>query len=100
MALLSLFFYTRFGERFPALNNAYTKDLQKLAKDIGKELNFGSFLREGVYACVGGPVFETTAEVHYLQKVYSLCTLQQNSLSRQTTSTCKLLWQTCNGGGG
>ena len=59
----------RFGERFPALNNAYTKDLQKLAKDIGQELNFGSFLREGVYACVGGPSYETTAEINFLHKI-------------------------------
>ena len=73
--------FLRFGERFPALNNAYTKDLQKLAKDIGQELNFGSFLREGVYACVGGPTFETTAEVDYLRKVCTLIQLQNNNSS-------------------
>ena len=61
--------FLRFGERFPALNNAYTKGLQKLAKDVGEELNFGSFLREGVYACVGGPSYETTAEINFLHKV-------------------------------
>ena len=67
--------FLRFGERFPALNNAYSKELRKLAKDVGQELNFGSFLREGVYACVGGPTFETTAEVNYLHKVHDLILL-------------------------
>jgi purine-nucleoside phosphorylase len=65
----------RFGERFPPLNNAYSKELRKLANDIGQELDFGSFLREGVYACVGGPSFETTAEVNYLEKVHDLIVL-------------------------
>ena len=65
----------RFGERFPPLNNAYSKELRKLAKDVGQELDFGSFLREGVYACVGGPSFETTAELNYLHKVHDLIVL-------------------------
>ncbi|XP_028410083.1 purine nucleoside phosphorylase-like [Dendronephthya gigantea] len=59
----------RFGERFPPMNAAYNRDLQKLAKTSGQELGFGSFLREGVYACVGGPSFETTAELNFLHRV-------------------------------
>lgn len=59
----------RFGERFPSLNNAYDNELRLLAKETGKELSFESFLREGVYACVGGPSFETPAEINYLHKV-------------------------------
>lgn len=59
----------RFGPRFPPLNNAYSKELKDLARKTAEELNLGSFLREGVYACVGGPSFETTAELRFLQMV-------------------------------
>uniref|UniRef100_UPI0039810075 purine-nucleoside phosphorylase n=1 Tax=Salmonella sp. s54925 TaxID=3159674 RepID=UPI0039810075 len=56
----------RFGPRFPPLTEAYNKDLQKLAKSSAEKLNLGLTIREGVYACVGGPSFETTAEIKFL----------------------------------
>lgn len=64
-----IFLFQRFGERFPPMTAAYDKDLRELAKTSGHELGLGTFLREGVYACVGGPSFETTAELNYLHKV-------------------------------
>ena len=53
------------------MNKAYTKELREVAKEAGKELGFSSFLREGVYACLGGPTYETIAEVKYLHTVSS-----------------------------
>jgi purine-nucleoside phosphorylase len=57
------------------MNSSYSKELCELAKKTGQELNFASFLREGVYACVGGPSYETTAELNYLHKVHDFITL-------------------------
>lgn len=62
-------FFLRFGERFPSMNNCYNKELRQLAKNTSNELNFSSFVQEGVYACVGGPSFETTAELNFLHSV-------------------------------
>ena len=69
MTILYFCNYVRFGERFPALNNAYSKELRELAKKAAQELSFESFLREGVYTCVGGPSFESTAEINFLHRV-------------------------------
>ena len=50
-----------YGPRFPALNNAYSKDMrikcQKIAQNIGLDL------KEGTYFYVLGPNFETPAEI-------------------------------------
>lgn len=51
------------------MSEAYSKQLRKLAKDTAEELKFGSFMREGVYACLGGPSFETNAELKFLHMV-------------------------------
>jgi purine-nucleoside phosphorylase len=50
-----------FGPRFPDMSDAYKKSLRKMAKEAGKELNIP--LHEGVYAFMGGPSYETPAEV-------------------------------------
>lgn len=57
----------RFGPRFFAMSSAYDRGYIEAAKKIGEELGMGEFLHEGVYTCVGGPNFETVADVRMLQ---------------------------------
>lgn len=52
------------GQRFPDMSNAYNKDLRTLIKKIA--YNNAIDLREGVYAQLKGPQFETAAEIHAL----------------------------------
>nr|XP_033780207.1 purine nucleoside phosphorylase isoform X2 [Geotrypetes seraphini] len=59
----------RFGPRFPALSDAYDKDLRKLVLAIGQELGHGNIMREGVYVSLGGPSYETIAECIFLSKM-------------------------------
>ncbi|KAL1437284.1 hypothetical protein MTO96_001356 [Rhipicephalus appendiculatus] len=58
----------RWGPRFPAMSNAYDRDLRELAKKIAnEELSLWPFLREGVYCMLGGPNFESVAEINMLR---------------------------------
>jgi len=57
----------RFGPRFVAINRAYSAELRAMAKKAAKDLNMEHMVREGVYALVGGPNFETVAEVRMLR---------------------------------
>nr|XP_057925329.1 purine nucleoside phosphorylase 5a [Doryrhamphus excisus] len=59
----------RFGMRFPCMSDAYDRELQQLATDVGQELGFGDFLKDGVYCVLGGPSFETIAECRMLHKL-------------------------------
>ncbi|HXF64245.1 MAG TPA: purine-nucleoside phosphorylase, partial [Caldilineaceae bacterium] len=54
-----------FGVRFPAANRAYSRRLRELAVDVAAEQ--GLVLRRGVYCMVGGPNFETPAEIRMLR---------------------------------
>ncbi len=53
--------FDEFGPRFPDMSDAYKKSLRKMAKEAGESLNIT--LHEGVYAFMGGPSYETPAEV-------------------------------------
>ena len=55
------------GPRFPAMVDAYSPRLVKLAKDIAKEK--GVRLMEGVYVGTQGPTFETPAECRYFWRI-------------------------------
>jgi purine-nucleoside phosphorylase len=55
------------GPRFPDLHNAYDRDLRKVAKETARGLGF--VLREGIYVMLGGPSFETPAEVRMLRSL-------------------------------
>lgn len=55
----------RLGPRFPDMTNAYAPGLRALAARAGKKL--GLELREGVYACLPGPSYETPAEIRMLR---------------------------------
>ncbi|XP_003978089.1 purine nucleoside phosphorylase 5a [Takifugu rubripes] len=59
----------RFGVRFPCMSDAYDRELQQLAMDVGLELGYGDFLKEGVYCVLGGPSFETIAECRMLHRM-------------------------------
>ncbi len=55
------------GERFPDMHNAYDWDLRRLAAQVAADLGFP--LQEGVYVMLGGPSFETPAEVAFLRAI-------------------------------
>ncbi|XP_077982112.1 purine nucleoside phosphorylase-like [Glandiceps talaboti] len=59
----------RFGPRFPSMTGAYDKDLRALVFKIAKELEMENLMQEGIYSMVGGPSFESIAELRYLQTI-------------------------------
>ncbi|KAH9637177.1 hypothetical protein HF086_016199 [Spodoptera exigua] len=59
----------RFGPRFPPMSKAYNYEYRNIAKEVAKELNIENIVREGVYTCLGGPNFETVAELNMLKMV-------------------------------
>ncbi len=54
-----------FGPRFVGMGDAYDPDLRQLALAAAADLGIG--LREGIYAMVAGPSYETLAEVRFLR---------------------------------
>ncbi len=57
----------RMGPRFPDMSRAYDRALQEAAWRAAAEM--GLFLRQGVYAGVAGPSFETPAELRFLRMI-------------------------------
>jgi purine-nucleoside phosphorylase len=55
----------RFGERFPAMTDAYDPGLRAAARESSERT--GIALREGVYIMLAGPSFETRAEMRMLR---------------------------------
>ncbi len=55
----------RFGTRFPDMSEAYFKPYREIALAEGKKL--GMDLKEGTYAALTGPSFETPAEIRCLR---------------------------------
>ena len=56
-----------FGPRFPVMGGAYDNALRQAARRIAGENGFA--LREGVYAWVAGPSFESPAEIRFLRTI-------------------------------
>lgn len=54
-----------FGVRFPDMSDPYNKELRGKVKEIAKSLNID--LKEGVYACMSGPTYETPAEIRMVR---------------------------------
>ena len=54
-----------FGPRFPDMSEAYNKDLRNKAKEAASALNLT--IREGVYAMMSGPSYETPAEIKMIR---------------------------------
>ncbi|WP_425499400.1 purine-nucleoside phosphorylase [Anoxynatronum sibiricum] len=57
----------RLGPRFPDMSNAYDLHLRQIAKESAKKQ--GLLLREGVYAWMTGPNYETPAEIRMVRKL-------------------------------
>jgi purine-nucleoside phosphorylase len=55
------------GPRFPDMSEAYSCAYRKTAKQVAAEL--GIPMREGVYAAMLGPSYETPAEIRYLRTI-------------------------------
>ncbi|MEW6401493.1 MAG: purine-nucleoside phosphorylase [Chloroflexota bacterium] len=55
------------GPRFPDMSQAYDRELCNLARKVAKEA--GINLREGVYAGLSGPSFESPADLRFLRQV-------------------------------
>lgn len=53
------------GDRFPDMSDIYKHTLADLAREKGRELNLT--LRQGVYAAMSGPSYETPAEINMLR---------------------------------
>ncbi len=51
-----------FGPRFPDMSEAYSREYREIAKQAG-------VLKEGVYAALAGPSYETPAEIRYLRTI-------------------------------
>jgi purine-nucleoside phosphorylase len=56
-----------FGPRFPAMTGAYDAPLRAIAREAAAALEMP--LREGVYAMVAGPNYETPAELRFLRQI-------------------------------
>jgi purine-nucleoside phosphorylase len=57
----------RFGPRFPGMSEAYCSSYRQLAQTAARGL--GIDLKEGVYAALSGPSYETPAEIRYLRAI-------------------------------
>ena len=57
----------KLGPRFPDMSEAYPRELREIAKQEGQAI--GITLREGIYAAVPGPSYETPAEIRYLRTI-------------------------------
>jgi purine-nucleoside phosphorylase len=57
----------RFGPRFPDMTYTYAKHYREIALEEAKKLNLPP--REGVYAALLGPSYETPAEIRYLRSI-------------------------------
>lgn len=56
-----------FGERFPDMSQPYDRELQAKCRQVSRDV--GIDMREGVYAWLSGPSFETPAELRFLQTI-------------------------------
>ena len=60
------FFLSRFGPRFFTLNEPYDVEWRAQALQVSNQLGIRSKVKEGVYTMLGGPNFETPAELRML----------------------------------
>jgi len=59
----------KFGPRFFPTNDLYKKEFRDLARKVARQLNLDGIVRQGVYAMVGGPNYETVAELKLLREL-------------------------------
>lgn len=48
------------------MNNSYDKQMRQIAKRVAQEIGIDRYMREGVYVMLGGPAYETVAELKLL----------------------------------
>lgn len=53
------------GPRFPDMSQAYNREYMEIARAVAKDLNLD--IKEGVYAWMTGPTYETPAEVRMIR---------------------------------
>jgi purine-nucleoside phosphorylase len=58
-----------FGPRFPDMSQCYDRQLQQIARQVAAEA--GLPIREGVYAGLSGPSFESPADLRFLRVIGS-----------------------------
>ena len=56
-----------FGVRFPDMSQSYDREYMTLVREIAREK--GLLLREGVYAGLSGPSFESPADIRFLHQI-------------------------------
>ncbi len=56
-----------FGLRFPSMTKVYDPELRRRALEVAARLDLP--LRQGVYANVSGPMFETPADIRFLRAI-------------------------------
>jgi len=56
-----------FGPRFPDMSQAYDRELRRTAVAVAQAA--GLTLHQGVYVCLGGPSFETPADLRFLRLI-------------------------------
>ena len=82
----------RFGPRFPVINKAYDSKLIKVAKDLGNDMDMQDFMHEGIYICLGGPNFESVAELKMLEfwgvDAVGMSTIHEIVTARYCDITC------------
>ncbi|XP_011675331.2 purine nucleoside phosphorylase isoform X1 [Strongylocentrotus purpuratus] len=59
----------RFGARFINMSDVYDKKLRKLTMKVAQDLQCSTFVKEGIYVMVGGPSYETPAELRLLRSL-------------------------------
>ncbi|MDF1546594.1 MAG: purine-nucleoside phosphorylase [Bacteroidales bacterium] len=78
------------GPRFPDMSEAYDRKLIELALQAAKEL--GVNVKQGVYAGVSGPTFETPAEYKYIRAIgadaVGMSTVPEVIVARHMNLTC------------
>lgn len=51
------------------MNKAYNKQLLEVGTQVAEEMGISDIIHKGVYTCLGGPNFETVAELKMLSMV-------------------------------
>jgi len=59
----------RFGPRFFPCNDLYNHTYRNMARKVARDLNLEGIVRQGVYTMVGGPNYETVAELKMLREL-------------------------------
>jgi len=51
------------------MNKAYDATLMEIGRQVAEEMGIGDIVHKGVYTCLGGPNFETVAELKMLRMI-------------------------------